>query len=165
MKSLTFAEAAEWCTNHGLALGAQRFPAQPAKVDTFRIPEDAGAKIALVAGDLHGLSDASEILVWVAQWGVWPSSERQHIFDRFRLSYGERRGLHEVPAFLFERGEFEDAVSCATLGVLFLWDIHVLAPQEAAHLYYSHDEVGWRAVEQVDAADDHRVGGNRDARS
>ena len=59
-------------------------------------------------------------LVWFTDWGVWPSAERRHIFDRFRASYGENRLLIEIPAHVFSPSEAEDILSFVTLGVLFL---------------------------------------------
>jgi hypothetical protein len=74
----------------------------------------------LVASQLHPYIGHAETLVWFTEWGVWPSSERPHIFARFRASYGETRPLIEVPAHVFGRDEHEDLLSFVTLGVLFL---------------------------------------------
>jgi hypothetical protein len=52
----------------------------------------------------------------------------------------------EVPAFVFSGDEFEDLVSFVTLGVFFLWDIHVVGAKGRRILFYSHDEVGWVAA-------------------
>jgi hypothetical protein len=154
VKALTWNETTEWCATHGVAQSARLSPARPEKTEAFPIPQDAGARIALVAGHLLDFDDAREVLVWFTEWGVWPSSERPHIFERFLLSYGEPRPLSEVPAFLFGPNELEDALSFATLGVLFLWDIHILEPGGQRHVDYSHDEFGWASA---DAAE-HRRG-------
>ena len=82
-------------------------------------------------------------LVWFDDWAVWPSGQRMHIFERFLASYGETRPLIEAPAFLFAEQEYEDLVSFVTLGVLFLWDVHVVSTKGRRQLFYSHDEVGW----------------------
>lgn len=66
-----------------------------------------------------------------------------HIFERFLASYGETRQLIEAPAFLFAEHEYEDLVSFVTLGILFLWDVHVVGTKARRLLFYSHDEVGW----------------------
>jgi hypothetical protein len=59
---------------------------------------------------------------------------------RFALLKGP---LIEAPAFLFAEQEYEDLVSFVTLGVLFLWDVHVVATKARRQLFYSHDEVVW----------------------
>ncbi len=81
----------------------------------------------------------AKIVVVFSDWGVWPSGERMHIFDRLRQSYGEVRPLAEAPVHVFAADEFEDAVSFITLGVLYLWDVDVIG-KEALH--FSHDEIG-----------------------
>lgn len=81
----------------------------------------------------------------VTQWGIWPSSERSHIFERFRASYGENRHVSEAPAQVFGSHEREDLLSFVTLGVLFLWDVHVVVPTKMS-LFYSHDERGLRGA-------------------
>lgn len=144
MKSLSKSDAAAWCLAQNLPLDARGRPARPPRTDDFAIPVDTGKRVALIAADLGGERGATSMLVWFTDWGVWPSSERTHIFERFRLSYGEARPLTEVPAFLFASGEFEDAVSFLTLGVLFLWDVFVIAIPGGTLVHYSHDEVGWR---------------------
>ena len=82
-----------------------------------------------------------EVLVWFTEWGVWPSAERPHIFDRLRASYGECRPLIEIPAHLFLPSEMEDLLSFVTLGVLFLWDVNVIGASSGRMLLYSHDEM------------------------
>lgn len=146
MRSLSKTEAGAWCLAQNVPLGSRGLPARPSAAEDFPIPEDAGQKVALVAGHLVRHREAASLLVWFTEWGVWPSGERAHIFERFRLSYGESRPLVEVPAFAFSAAEFEDAASFVTLGVLFLWDIFLVASPQPNLLHYSHDEVGWRAT-------------------
>ena len=99
----------------------------------------------MVADHFRSYETEPQMLVWFTEWGVWPSGERAHIFERFRASYGEERPLIEVPAHLLLGSETEDALSLATLGVLFLWDDYVVGSGGTRLLHYSHDEVGWVA--------------------
>jgi hypothetical protein len=69
-----------------------------------------------------------------------------HIFERFLASYGHAGLLIDVPAFLFEPAEHEDLVSFVTIGVLFLWDVHLIGEQASPLAFYSHDELGWSAL-------------------
>ena len=98
--------------------------------------------MALVSSTMDEFRDAAQFLVWFDDWGVWPSGQRMHVFDKFRLGYGETRSISAAPAHIFVRGEIEDAVSFVTIGVLFLWDCYVLTPQGAKVLFFSHDEWG-----------------------
>ena len=115
----------------------------PDDAQRFEIPEDAGRRVALVASHLNERAGSSSTLVWFTEWGVWPSSERQHIFDRFRASYGEHRLLIDAPGHLLSVEERDELLSLVTLGVLFLWDVYVVADSVPFVLHYSHDEWGW----------------------
>jgi hypothetical protein len=74
---------------------------------------------------------------------VWPSSEHRHIFDRFRISYGEHRPLIEAPAHVLADNEHDELQSLVTMGVLFLWDVYVAVASGTLLVHYSHDEWGW----------------------
>lgn len=111
----------------------------------------------MVANQFAIFQNEDEILVWFTGWGVWQSGERMHIFDRFRLSYGEKRPLIDSPGHIFTKNEFEDALSFVTLGVIFLWDFYVLNRKATKMLSYSHDEFGKKTkgdhVEPVNQGD------------
>jgi hypothetical protein len=143
MTVLSEIQARAWCEERGRILTKNGRPVLPSNAEQFPIPSDAGQRVAMVARDLSTFSSDSEILVWFTKWGIWPSAERQHIFDRLRASYGETRSLIDSPGHLFSRREFEDMVSFVTLGVLFLWDVFVVGTRL---LHYSHDEIGNRVL-------------------
>jgi hypothetical protein len=143
MLTLTRLEAEAWCRSRGVPLNAHGFPAVSGESHEFAIPVDAGQRVHLVASDLSAHLGEAETLVWYTEWGVWPSGERPHIFERFRASYGETRHTSQAPAHVFGQAEGEDLLSFVTLGVLFLWDVHVVIPRKLS-LFYSHDERGLR---------------------
>jgi hypothetical protein len=145
MDVLTRSEAEMWCRTHRLMLNDRHRPLRPDRAEGFDIPQDAGQRIALVSGHFKDRSFGTTSLVWFTEWGIWPSSERQHIFYRFRASYGETRLLVDAPAHLLGANEREDMLSFVTLGVLFLWDVYVVADDASAVLHYSHDECGWHS--------------------
>lgn len=141
MQFLTFEESRAWCRANNIPLTDREEPVVPTRTGTFKIPVDSGQRIALVRGHFEDFLE-EELLVWITEWGVWPSSERPHIFQRFRASYGEHRPLIEVPAQLFNSDEHEDALSTATLATLFLWDCYVIGKDSRKLLFYPHDEFG-----------------------
>jgi hypothetical protein len=144
MRALTASEAKKWCRANGAQLGDSGFPEARRRATSFEIPTDAGRRVALVARHLEEFRGRGQSLVWFNDWSVWPSGQRMHIFERLRASYGETRPLAEVPAFLFNADEYEGFGSFVTLGVLFLWDVHVVGAHGQL-LFYSHDELGWIA--------------------
>jgi hypothetical protein len=121
-------------------VGDSGFPEAEGRTPPFPIPTDAGRRVSLVAEHLEEFRSEGETLVWFDDWAVWPSGQRMHVFERFLASYGERRALIDVPAFVFSRQEYEDLVSFVTLGVLFLWDVRVVSAKARRLLFYSHDE-------------------------
>lgn len=143
MVNLSAQDAESWCRARGYELDESCHPCVPSRGQRFEIPVDTGRRIVTVAGHLQRFESETETLVWFTEWGVWPSCERPHIFDRFRASCGETRSLTEIPAHLFTPSEREDALSFVTLGVLFLWDLYVAGASGKRLVHYSHDEVGW----------------------
>ena len=142
MKFLTKKDAVKWCWENRIHLDERELPALTKSSKDFNIPSDTGQRVALVASQFEHFRDEDEILIWITSWGVWPSSERLHIFDRLRLSYGEKRLLSEIPAHMVSKSEYEDGLSILTLAVLFLWDCYVLT-KGGKFIFYSHDECGW----------------------
>lgn len=143
MQFLSEKECNQWCRNNHVELNKYGHPnLTVAKgVREFAIPTDAGQRIALVKEQI-GAFGKGKALVWITGWGIWPSSERYPIFERWRLSYGCDKNLADRPGQLFTAEEFEDMVSCVTLSVLFLWDCYVITPFGKRALFYSHDEFG-----------------------
>jgi len=50
-------------------------------------------------------------LLWVTEWGIWPSSENWHLYYKLRQSYGDTRLLEEAPGHLFLNYETADLAS------------------------------------------------------
>jgi hypothetical protein len=36
-------------------------------------------------------------LLWITEWGIWPSSENWHLYYKLRQTYGDYRLLQEAP--------------------------------------------------------------------
>jgi hypothetical protein len=143
MNVITKSDAAEWCRARRIAVDDRGRPTMPGDAERFDIPEDAGRRVALVAAHLNSRADTSSALVWFTDWSVWASGERPHIFDRFRASYGEHRPLIDAPGHLLSIQERDELLSLVTIGILFLWDVYVVAEDASFALHYSHDESGW----------------------
>lgn len=146
MNFLTKEEAKVWCLDRRMNLDEDGKP-EPnfegfSGVD-FMIPEDTGRRVALANTLFEAVPGDQGTLVWITSWGIWPSSERRHMFDRFRSSYGDGRPIAEAPAFAFGPSEREDTLSFFTFTMLFLYDCHVLSESGDTWIFISHDEVGW----------------------
>lgn len=148
VKVLSREETRLWCRQRDIALSERGLPQRPDEAARFKIPEDAGKRVFLVARGMRAFSASPLFLVWFDDWSVWPSGQRMHVFERFRMSYGETRRLIDSPGHVFEHGEIEDAISFVTLAVLFLWDCYVVTPTGRELLFFSHDE--WGLAQGID---------------
>ncbi len=119
MKIITKMEAQQWCRINSIGLDHFNRPKANCETEDFDIPCDAGQRVAMVASQFQMFQNEDEFLVLFTEWSAWQSGERMHIFDRFRLSYGEERYLIDSPGHIFTRTEFEDALSLITLGFSF----------------------------------------------
>jgi hypothetical protein len=142
MRVLSRQEAAAWCQGHDVALGDFGLPERSDADVKFKIPVDAQKRVHLVKQAMEAFVDEPSHLVWFDDWSVWPLGQRMHIFDRFRLSYGETRRLIDSPGHVFDHKEIEDAISFVTIAALFLWDCYVVSQRRTKLLFLSHNEDG-----------------------
>src|SRR5215510_11099588 len=142
MRVLSTQETVEWCRAHHVALSNWGLPERSDADFGFAIPEDVQKRVSLVGEAMEAFRDEPLLLVWFADWAVWPSGQRMHVFDRFRMSYGETRRLIDSPGHVFDRAELEDGKSFVTIAVLFLGDCLVVNQGSTKLLYLSHDEYG-----------------------
>lgn len=78
-------------------------------------------------------------LLWITEWGVWPSSENEHLYYRLRQCYGDLRLLHEAPGHLFLGHESEDLASLLQVSMLNGWGGYVLTQADYVNVRFSHD--------------------------
>jgi len=79
-------------------------------------------------------------LLWVTEYGKWPSSENRHLYYRLRQSYADLRELHEAPGHEFVDEEAADLTSFLDLTIQFGWGAHLLSIPTTTYIYISHDE-------------------------
>lgn len=86
------------------------------------------------------LQPRQSCLVWVTGWGIFPSNENFHLFYRFRQAYGDSRLLDEAPGHLCLDYERSEVVTLVHMGILFGWDLHLIATSAYARAFVCHDE-------------------------
>lgn len=79
-------------------------------------------------------------LLFITEWGIWPSSENWHLYYKLRQAYGDDRLLHEAPGHLFLEHEAEDFSSFLQLSLLNGWGGYVLTEANYVNAFFSHDE-------------------------
>lgn len=146
MEYLTADESRAWVGPHGYHVNESFGHPLASEVRTpirFRIPEDAGARVILARTLWEAAgAGASEVLVWVTEWGVWLSGEHFPLAEAARRGFGAERPMHETPGHLAHRGEDDAALGVLCMAVLFLWDCWVLPAGAGPALFVSHDEFG-----------------------
>jgi hypothetical protein len=111
-------------------------------LDVARIEYPAGHyKVFFVAHWVASeLTHRRPCLLFVTEWGIWPSSENWHLYYKLRRTYGDNRLLQEAPGHLFLEHEAEDLASFLHLCMLNGWGGYVLTEANYVNAFFSHDE-------------------------
>lgn len=150
MKSLTAKQAAEWCRNLGVPADTRSGPSSEILVDQFELPNESVDRVAIAEERLADFASASRILIWITEWGVWPSIDRSDDFRAIRAEFGETRRLHEIPAHLATNADFEYVRRMTECAVCSLWDLYLIGPKGRKILHFSHDEWGgYRGIQKT----------------
>jgi hypothetical protein len=153
LRFFTGDETVAWVKGLGLELN-ERFGTPDREPEhlhhvRFLLPQTPGQVAWLSRFISTCLMPRANCLLWVSEWGVWPSSENWHLYYRLRQSYGDHRLLHGAPGHLLLDYEEADLVSFLELGILNGWDMHLLpvlnyGGTDTARAFVSHDE--WVAL-------------------
>jgi hypothetical protein len=161
MRFLTPDECVTWCLQRGYPAGSREGYTIPVAdkhpagfhFAEFSHPADSGKKVRL-ARFLYSLIDpAPELLLWLGDWGVWPSSQHMPLFTRFRQAFGEQRPLIDTPGHLVTPAEADDAISIITVSLQFIWDCDIITVSGRDVIFISHDEYGRFGSRDAPAAD------------
>jgi hypothetical protein len=79
-------------------------------------------------------------LLFITEWGIWPSCENWHLYYKLRQTYGENRLLPDAPGHLFLEHEAKDLASFLQLSMLNGWGGYVLTEANYVNAFFSHDE-------------------------
>ena len=79
-------------------------------------------------------------LLFITEWGIWPSSENWHLYYKLRQTYGDWRLLEEAPGHLFLEHEAEDLATFLQIAMLNGWGGYVLTQANYVNAFFSHDE-------------------------
>jgi len=79
-------------------------------------------------------------LLWLTEWGIWPSSENWHLYYKLRQTYGDQRLIDEAPGHRFLEHEAEDLASFLQIAILNGWDGYILTQANYVNAFFSHDE-------------------------
>jgi len=106
----------------------------------FAIPVDSGRKTALSRVLLSFFDTDEEALLWIDEFGIWPSSEDRYLFEGFRRFLGERSPLHEKPGHIFSKDDLDAMRSIVAMTLYFVWGGIMCSPAKDLIIRMSHDE-------------------------
>jgi hypothetical protein len=81
-----------------------------------------------------------QCVLWITEYGIWPSSENMHLYYRLRNSYGDHRLLAEAPGHLFLSHENNELVTFLDFTIQFGWGAFLLGTGASVDITISHDE-------------------------
>jgi hypothetical protein len=79
-------------------------------------------------------------LLWVTEWGIWPSSENWQLYYKLRQAQNDFRLLQDAPGHLFLDYESEDLTTFLQLAMLNGWGGYILTEANYVNVFFSHDE-------------------------
>lgn len=138
MKIVSKEEGLEWVRG---SFGCPSLDAVTANLQcvAYRLPIDTGAKTAIARAVASLVGTRLPGLFWITEWGVWPSSENMAVFDGYRKSLGEQRGVWDAPAHIFDEAEVLQIECLLDLALYFYWDSFLFDNGRFA-FRTSHDE-------------------------
>jgi hypothetical protein len=142
MKSLTRKQAKEWCRTQRIPTSSFGAPSTDGLRTRFQIPSSRIERRSLAGLHLKAFASEPRSLVWITEWGVWPSIDLTDDFIALRSAAGESRHLEEIPAQLVSQSDFGYLCAVVSMALESLWDIHIIGVRGRKRLFYSHDEWG-----------------------
>ena len=80
------------------------------------------------------------LVLWITEWGIWPSSENLHLYYTLRGALGEVRELADVPGHVFLKHEHANLVTFLDLAIRFGWGGFLFGYPQSTVMNLSHDE-------------------------
>ena len=142
MRFLNSTECADWC-EHLLPLDEHRRPTRelgyPHRL-CCSFPPSFTQLLWFSRSIESALQPREDCLLWVTDWGIFPSNENLHAYYRIRQSYGDLRLLDEAPGHFCLSYERPEVVTLIQLCILFGWDVHLIPFAGFGRAFVSHDE-------------------------
>jgi hypothetical protein len=137
MRFYTQQQCEEWLTQRKRVLPDQE---ESLPVERFEYPKEAYRLFPVANGIAQSITYRRPTLLWVTEWGIWPSSENWQLYYKLRQSYGDFQLLHDAPGHLFLEHESEDLSTFLQVAMLSGWGGYILTEVNYVNAFFSHDE-------------------------
>ncbi|HEX9445120.1 MAG TPA: hypothetical protein VGA73_13430 [Candidatus Binatia bacterium] len=134
-------QSIDWLSANGVSV-SENIPSFRGftKIFDSHIPVDSGRKTSISRALASQFDTDGESLLWIHEFGIWPSSEDGNLFERFRRSLGENRSLKERPGHIFTRSDLTDVASLLAMVLYFVWGAILFCPANDLAVKISHNE-------------------------
>jgi len=141
VRTLSFIEGRDWLAHEGIPIDLDNPYDQPKELTAyFRIDHDSGTKTVLARSIAFDLFEGMDTLFAVTESGVWPSSEYEFVFQKYRAGLGVSRPLRESDFHLFDKEETDSLGGAIALSLYFVWGFLVSDLRGDIIVAASHDE-------------------------
>jgi hypothetical protein len=90
---------------------------------------------------IKAIAPSRGCLLWVTEYGIWPSSENLHLYYKLRSTYNDHQELRAAPGHFFLAHERDDLVTFVELVLRMGWGAYVLPILGKGFAFIAHD--GW----------------------
>jgi len=139
MKTFTQEEAKSWMIDKSVNLTEKGCFVGYKLIQTETIPKDSGRKNYL-ARELSNLEYGKKCLLYINEYGIWPSSENIELFKGYRKSIGIDENLTEKPAHLIAYSEKTELYCLLCMVLYFCWGAFFISETANEIIRTSHDE-------------------------
>lgn len=142
MIALTLDGVKTWLNNKGMLDGNGNVSLIAYNhVDTYSIPPDCGHKTAIGRLIANVFNWGDEALLWIDEYGMWPSCEDMNLFSGFRRSLGEASSLHEKPGHIMSKNDTATLATLLSIVLYFSWGAVFIPESKEYTIRISHDEI------------------------
>ena len=148
MEFLELNQIWEWARENALVVDERFSVRLPKYRALYSEGARSGDEVARARELVLALGGWDEAVVWIREWGVWPSHEDWPAFYAWRGAREERRSLETAPGHMFQPADSSGLVDLIRLIMENAWDADVLCTRNRdasrARAHVSHD--GWFEV-------------------
>jgi hypothetical protein len=137
MRFFTQQQCDEWLAQRTRVLPGQD---KSLHAERFEYPNEAYRFFPIASTIAHSITYREPTLLWMTEWGIWPSSENWQLYYKLRQTYGDFRLLQDAPGHLFLEYESEDLSSFLQLAMLSGWGGYIMTQANYVNVFFSHDE-------------------------
>jgi len=142
MKIINKIQVIDWLSGRNILCGNNSLSIPDfAILHSFKIASDSGTKTNISRAIGAFVANCScESLLWINEYGIWPSCEDANLFNGFRRSLGENEPVYIKPGHLFRIEDIDNIQSIIAMILYFVWGAFIVTESKDIVIRISHDE-------------------------